>query len=178
MANDKKKSGTSTWTAVKMLLSHLDSYTWWTFFISLALSVSLYCYALDEILVYYGDLSDACFDYCSKLIAFGIAAYAFLLNLGKNQTINGILRITEDGKTIASDIFAGLIWFIFIAFVVLLISLFSKLSDAPVIIILFYWFLIYLIFLFVDILLCLFLFNEFIYPKENKGSNKRINSNK
>ena len=140
-----------------------DTYTRFTLLISVAIAVALSVFsnsAFDHI----DDITSICFDYCPKLIAFGIAAFVFLLN-PRTKYIKALsLPISKDTPVI-TFFCATLTWFMFIVFVVLLIAILSIIIPSHIVYAILYSFIIYVLFLFVHFLLHLFSIHTFFYPK-------------
>ena len=176
MTNKKSQSQAKTVISIKHLRSEgfwrttwniitcLERYNPFMLLVSLAVS-----WLLSKFVDYYLDDIDTiiaiCLDYCPKLIAFGIAIYVFLLIKITPAAQKLVTHQLDEKKSVINIFVSTLIWFVFIAFAVLFIAFLSQITRLYYIYIVLYGLVFYTAFLFIDLLLHMYSFHTFIYPK-------------
>ena len=149
----------------------LDSHNKQAFILLLAMVITLQAFCCDFLLLYSSSVSATCMDICPKLIAFSMAVYVFLLKVS-NDIKEKMKERSDDLRKPDQVFFATCIWFMFHVLVLYLVSLVARRVTTSYVIVALYTWVVYIIWLFFDVLLNMFSFHTFIYGmKEEKKNN-------
>ena len=180
MSNSKRKnsapdngksiaSGVETssfFQGAKDIMGKLERHVITMFFASIIASVAIFLFYDFNFPVEI--ITQKCYDYCPMLIAFAIAIYAFFLSIEKREVKKRAEEQIGRGYTVASVFSATIIWFAFNTLVLLVLAALSEIAqgESKLFNILVTSYIIYVIFLLVDLLEVMYGFHTFIYPEE------------